>query len=317
MSGKTATDRCAYGGAQHAPRRILVLPRWATAPVVALLLALALPAVAQTGKMEPGGGLSLEAALASLAPQRPERTDLYVVGMAGDGSEQVFAHEVRYLRELFAQRFDTADRSLTLINSDAGGQPDAPEASLDNLSVALAHIGGLMDPEQDLLLLFLTSHGSRDHEFYIRHAGEEGVQIRPEDVRAALDEAGIAQRIVVISACYSGGFIPALADPDTLVITAARHDRTSFGCGVGSRITYFGEAFLAGALNETEDFVDAFRSASRRVTVMEKSSAYPPSQPQMAGGENVLARLERWRDELTPGPALPYTADGKHVPKRR
>lgn len=265
----------------------------------------------------PAATAALDAALSGLPSQRPGRPDLYLVAMAGDGGEPVFGHEVRYVGQLLDQRFDGGGRNLLLINTRDGRESEAPEASLANLRAGLAHVAGLMDPDEDALLLFLTSHGSATHEFYIRNGGVEGVQIRPEHLRAALDEAGIQRRVVVVSACYSGGFVPALADARTLVITAARHDRPSFGCGVSSRITYFGEAFLAGALNQTADFAEAFRLATHRVTAMEKADRFRPSHPQMAGGEDVLPWLQAWQASFTVGPPLPYTADGKPVGKRR
>lgn len=271
------------------------------------------------GKVEtaPSPTPALSTALSGLPSQRPGRPDLYLVAVAGDGGEPVFGHEVRYVGQLLDQRFDGGGRNLLLINTRDGQESEAPEASLANLRAGLAHVAGLMDPDEDALLLFLTSHGSATHEFYIRNGGVEGVQIRPEHLRAALDEAGIRRRVVVVSACYSGGFVPALADARTLVITAARHDRPSFGCGVSSRITYFGEAFLAGALNQTADFAEAFRLATHRVTAMEKADRFRPSHPQMAGGEDVLPWLHAWQASFTVGPPLPYTADGKPVGKRR
>lgn len=293
--------------------------------LLALLLGLA-PAAAKpplptddAGKAEAAASPTpaLTAALAGLPSHRPGRPDLYLVAMAGDGGEPVFGHEVRYVGQLLDQRFDGGGRNLLLINTRDGQESDAPEASLANLRAGLAHVAGLMDPDEDALLLFLTSHGSPTHEFYVRNGGIEGVQIRPEHLRAALDEAGIQRRVVVVSACYSGGFVPALADARTLVITAARHDRPSFGCGVSSRITYFGEAFLAGALNQTADFAEAFRLATHRVTAMEKADRFRPSHPQMAGGEDVLPWLQAWQASFTVGAPLPYTADGKPVGKRR
>ena len=108
-------------------------------------------------------------------------------------------------------------------------------------------------------------------------------------------------RVVVVSSCYSGGFVEALRDPDTLVITAARADRTSFGCGGGSQITWFGKAFLAQALNQTTDFERGFELASRQVREWELAQGETASVPQMAGGWAIRQRLATWRETLAPG----------------
>src|SRR3546814_1766943 len=88
-----------------------------------------------------------------------------------------------------------------------------------------------MDRDEDLLLLYLTMHGTEDHELAVTFPPLLEEWITPPQLRAALDDAGIRNRVVVISACFSGGFIPDLRDARTLVITAARADRASFGCG--------------------------------------------------------------------------------------
>ena len=112
--------------------------------------------------------------------------------------------------------------------------------------------------------------------------------------------------MVAISACFSGGFLPALAGPRNLVFTASRADRPSFGCGPDSDITFFGRAWLTEALNETSDFVDAFERAKVAIARREKAAGYDPSEPQVARNAAVEAQLARWREGIAPGPAVPF-----------
>ena len=112
--------------------------------------------------------------------------------------------------------------------------------------------------------------------------------------------------VLVINACYSGGFIPPLRGPGTLVLTAARSDRSSFGCGSESDITYFGHAWLEDALNHTDNFVDAFDRASREIATWEKREELTPSEPQIDRGSGIEQQLARWREGLKPGPAVPF-----------
>ncbi|MFC6838776.1 C13 family peptidase [Xanthomonas theicola] len=291
---------------------------------LALLLALLLPAchpnagaaqaptAAQT-PVDPRDQAQLHKALAALRPQRPGVTDLYVVGFAGDASEDVFRNETLYLRQLFAQRFDAAGRIVTLINhaDNLGAHAYAPQASYDNLADTLQRIGKLMDRREDALLLFLTSHGTEQHELYVQFGPGEDADydaITPADLRRLLDDAGIGNRVIVLSACYSGGFVPALKSPDTLVITAARRDRPSFGCGNTASATYFGRAWLIDALARTSDFVESYRLAAAEIAAREQAEGEAPSYPQLYVGARIAPLLQRWRAQLQPvaAPAYPY-----------
>ncbi len=247
----------------------------------------------------------LDAGLKRLRPQTPGKVDLYALGFAGDAEENVFRNEVDFLPKLLAQRFGAADRTLQLINSPQTFEK-TPLATRSNLYDALSGIAATMDPDEDILLLFLTSHGSRDHELYVAMGAMPLDQLTPKDVRDALDAAHIRWRIVVVSACYSGGFIPALREPHTMVITAARSDRTSFGCGSDSQITWFGKAFLTEALNQTTDFHDAYLRARTTIAGWEKRDNDTPSEPQYWAGTEIQQKLDAWRATLPPAAAAAF-----------
>lgn len=247
-------------------------------------------------------------AVAAMPAQRPGRPDLYVLGFAGDGHEDVFRNEVLYLERLMHERFELDGRGLFLVNHPDSLEEDAPRplATLDNLRLALAGIGAAMDPDEDLLLLFVTTHGTEDHRLAVQLAPFVDEAIAPEALAGALADAGVRHRVLVISACYSGGFLPALRDPEALVITASRHDRTSFGCGSESHVTYFGQAWLVDALNRRTSFVTAFHDADWDITVREREAGFRASLPQIDQGERIGAVLRDWQSQLRPGPEVPY-----------
>lgn len=247
------------------------------------------------------------AAVNALVPQRPGKPDLYVVGFGGDSSEDVFRNETEYLEKLMSQRFRSQGRVIALINhNDSLVRTPRPLATLENLRNTLAGVGKVMDPEQDVLLLFMTLHGTPEHRLFVRMAPAYLDLISPEALRKALDDAGIRNRVLVLSACFSGGFVPALKDPNTLILTAAHRSRTSFGCGPDSEATYFGRAWMIEGLNETADFVAAFESAKTRIDARERAEGFRPSKPQIEIGDAILPRLQAWRDQLVPGPAVPF-----------
>ncbi len=270
----------------------------------------ALPNQAAAGKdeVDPVDQAALAQALNALQPQRPGVTDLYVVGFAGDASDDVFRNETLYLRQLFEQRFAARGRVVTLVNNpdNLGEQPYAPLATYDNLYDTLAAIGKRMDRKEDALLLFVTTHGTEDHTLYVQVDQNEEDFISPQDLRQALDDAGIGNRIIVLSACYSGGFIPALRSPDTLILTAARADRPSFGCGNTSNATYFGQAWLIDAMNRSDDPLAAFDMARTAITAREKQEGELPSLPQQSLGKRIAPVLARWRAGLHAGAAVAY-----------
>jgi hypothetical protein len=139
-----------------------------------------------------------------------------------------------------------------------------------------------MDRDSDILFLFLTSHGSPDGLAIT--AGRRADTLKPSTLAEMLDQTGVQHKVVIISACYSGVFIPRLANADTLVITAAD---ASFGCEDKAQWTYFGDAFFNIALRQSKTLKDAFLLARTLVSKREKREGFDPSHPQMAGGENV------------------------------
>ena len=234
----------------------------------------------------------LDGKLNTLQAQRPHVSDLYFVGFAGYGWQDVFMKEMNTVRALFDSRFDTRGRSLVLINN-AQTQATAPIATTTALQTALSYVGGVIDPDEDVLFLFVTSHGS-DKPAYLSvdNSGLQLTQLTPARLKAALAATPIKWKVIVVSACYSGSFIPALQDDNSLVITASRADRNSFGCDSRNSMTDFGRAYFSEALKQTMSFTAAFELARTRIAAREKAEGLTPSQPQMALGKNFEAK---WR----------------------
>ena len=240
----------------------------------------------------------LASALDALAPQRPGRVDSYFVAFAPYAEEDVFLRESRVIRELMDTRFDTAGRSLLLANNDRSLR-ELPLATGSNLRRALAAIGQRIDRDEDLVILYLSSHGTASHELLTRYPPLRLGNVRPEMLRAWLDAAGIRFRVLVISACYSGGFVGPLRGTDTLVMTASDAEHTSFGCGSESDFTYFGKAVFDEQLRLTHSFENAFHAALPILRQREAAAGERFSNPQIEVGAGIrapLARLERRLD---------------------
>ncbi|MGA9827734.1 MAG: C13 family peptidase [Rhodanobacteraceae bacterium] len=246
-------------------------------------------------------------ALEKVTPQTPGSVDLYVIVFAGDGSQNVFRNEAEYAQHLFERRFDAAGHVIVLENNPAM-VASRPLATLTNLIWVLDAFAAKMDRKEDVLLLYLTSHGSEDHELLVDLDPLPLDQITPADLADALHtDPPVHWKIVVVNACYSGGFIDALRSDSTMIITSARADRPSFGCGDDSDITWFGKAFLVQALNRTTSLRAAFDIAKRSIAEWETVAHDEPSEPQIASAPAIDAQLARWRAQLKPGPAVEFT----------
>jgi hypothetical protein len=115
--------------------------------------------------------------------------------------------------------------------------------------------------------------------------------LTPGKLADMLAWTGVRHKVVVISACYSGVFIPRLANPNMLVITAADAEHQSFGCRDKAKWTYFGDAFFNVALRQAKSLTDAFFVARTLVQKRELREHIEPSNPLIAGGANVQPLL--------------------------
>ncbi|MDQ3271936.1 MAG: C13 family peptidase, partial [Pseudomonadota bacterium] len=196
----------------------------------------------------------------ALAPQRPGVTDVYGLVFAPYAAEDVFLRESTLVSSVLAERFDARGRVLHLLNH-AGTAHTHPWATPLNLQRAIEALAQRMDRENDLLVVYMTSHGARDFKLAASHWPLEVPPLSPAELRAALDKAGIRNRVIAVSACYSGGWVDVLADEYTLVMTAADATHTSYGCGQLSELTFFGRAMFDEQLRSTHSFEEAFARA--------------------------------------------------------
>ena len=241
-------------------------------------------------------GELIERSLAAIEPGRAGVREQYFVGFAPDASEEVFVRELRYVRRLFDERFGTAGHSIALVSSQDALE-EFPIASATNLSRAIARVGQRMNADEDTLFLFLSAHGYRDHRLSAVQPPLELAPLTPTALARMLQDSGVKWRVIVVLACYSGGFIEPLRDDNTIVITASSPERSSFGCEAGRDFTYFGEAYFRDALARTKSFTRAFELARSIVSEREAKEKLEPSLPQMWVGRAIAERLKNAADQ--------------------
>jgi hypothetical protein len=215
----------------------------------------------------------------------------------GDWAAAVVAGDWRGANGLRIDAFDNARRDLGIALIAAGFAPDnirqfSPDARQGVLEASPDRLSSnwfeLTRRARTGCLLYITSHGTPGKIVM----GDR--EVRPQDIDTMLDFSCAGRpTIVVLSACFAGSFIPTLAQANRLVLTAARADRSSFGCGAGFDYPVFDECVLK-ALPKAADF-GALTAATRTcVAAREKAEKLvPASEPQLSLGEDIAPLLPK------------------------
>lgn len=238
-------------------------------------------------------GQLLDNAIAALPASTPA-IELYALTLAGDGKQSVFMREADYVADLLTERFAAHGR-ISLVNH-RDHLADRPLATRTNLARAVQALAERSGPE-DLIFIYLTSHGSASHALNLDQPRLQLNDLPASELAALLEPLKDRHKVLVISACYSGGFIPKLQNEHSLIMTAARADRVSFGCSEENDFTYFGRALFAEALQQTDDLQRAFELAQASVAEREQADGFEASEPQIWPAPRVLAQWRKLREQ--------------------
>jgi hypothetical protein len=237
----------------------------------------------------------------AVLPERKNVLDVYGLVFAPYAAEDVFLRESNMVVDVLRRRFDADGRLLHLLNHAETGETH-PWATPENLQRGIDVLAKRMDRKRDILVLYLTSHGARSTRLSANNWPLEVPPVTADKVREMLDASGIRNRIVIVSACYSGTWIPLLSSESTLILTAADSENTSYGCGSLSELTFFGRALFNEQLRQTHSFKTAFEKARVDIEQREKEAGKEGySNPQIFIGEKiapVLDALEKRLDSL-------------------
>ena len=243
---------------------------------------------AQVTQVEKSQPRLLQEQFAQLTPSRKGETEIFTLAVAGWADQDVFVKELNGALEALGSVLPIKGRTVRLINR-RDTVTTIPLANFPNYKAAVHAIGNVMDKDNDVFVLVMTSHGEQTG-FALQLPG--GVaELTPQQVAAALDGEGIKNRVVIVSACFSGIFVPPLANDNTIVITAADAKHTSFGCAPERDWTYFGDAFFHQSLHPGADFENAFDHARVLIHGWEMMDQATPSNPQGSFGPALVAKL--------------------------
>lgn len=238
----------------------------------------------------------IDRSLAAIGRDVSPNPRAFFLGFAGVGDQKVFAQEIGLASRVLGERYGISDRSLSLIN-DQRDLERAPLATVSGLKYALHGLASRMNLDQDVLFLSISSHGAEDPAIVVSNSQLPLNDMTDEDLADALQESAIKWRVIIISACYAGGFIEALSDPQTIIITASAADRTSFGCSNDRDLTYFGEAFYRDSLPSAHSLREAFDTAKVAIAKRERLEHVTASIPQASFGAELEAKLAAMQDK--------------------
>jgi Peptidase C13 family len=231
----------------------------------------------------------LQAEIASLNPPTKGTTNIYALGIAGWADQDVFLKELDGGLAALGGVLPIRGHAVRLVNHHETLE-SLPLANQRNFAAAVHALGDVMDKDTDVLLLLMTSHGEPSG-FGLRLPSEVITQLTPQQVVATLDNEGIKNRVVIVSACFAGVFVPPLTNDNTIVITASDAKSTSFGCAPERDWTYFGDAFFRQSVRPGRDFQHAFDNARVLIDGWELMDRAKPSNPQAHFGPALVAKL--------------------------
>ncbi|MDP8916238.1 MAG: C13 family peptidase, partial [Pseudomonadota bacterium] len=190
--------------------------------------------------------------------------------------------------DVSAQLLRTGFRPENMRTLAVDAAPPVLETTPRNLAAGLVETSRRA---RDGCLLYLTSHGAPQGIVFGR--SEQGRSNLPPDALARLLDRTCGRRptVVMVSACFSGVYVPALSAPNRLILTAARPDRTSFGCGEDDVYPFF-DACVLESWPGARDFL-ALGSAVRTCVARRETQLglRPPSEPQMSVGSGIRPLL--------------------------
>jgi Peptidase C13 family len=232
----------------------------------------------------------LDTAITALKPGKKGVVEAFVLSISLD-SDPVFSREASEASRVLSYRYGAAGHILLLTAGSDESTTGTPQGSPDNLAAGLAAIASRMNADEDVLILFATTHGNPQIGLAYRDGAKGVGMIAPVRLAAMLDSVGIKRRMILISACYAGVFMPFLTSEHSVIITAASSRRTSFGCAPGNDWTFFGDALINHALRKPQALDKATEEALSLIQQWEAKSNLVSSDPQVFVGETTNAWL--------------------------
>jgi len=247
------------------------------------------PPQSEAASFEAAQQALLQTEIGRLAPPKQGATNIYALGIGGWADQDVFLKELDGGLAAIGGILPIQGHTVRIVNHHETTE-STPIANQRNFAASVHAVGTVMNKDEDVLVLLMTSHGTPTG-FGLRLPSGVTTELTPQEVAGTLDKEGIKNRIVIVSACFSGTFLPPLANDDTIVLTASDATNTSFGCAPERDWTYFGDALFRQSFRRGWDLQHAFDNARVLISGWEMMDRARPSNPQAHFGPTLVAKL--------------------------
>ena len=248
----------------------------------------------------------LAKALDAVKSGKKGKVEAFVL-VAGLDADPVFDREARETVRVLTRRYGADGRVVLLSTGGLRTKSNpTPQGSIANLGIALAGIAEKMNRNEDVLILYSTSHGTPGKGIVFKDGDTATGFAAPALLKYWLDDLGLDRRLLMISACYSGQFVPVLQSEQTVIVTAASASRPSFGCAPGNDWTFFGDALINNALRKNQSMEAAAAEAFGLIRSWEDAYSVRYSDPQVfIGGKAAKGWLAKLESTIPAEPTKP------------
>ncbi len=272
-------------------RRYLILVGTALSLALALLSGCATSPYQPEAKQKSDLLLDEQLRQASTAIAADAESRILYAGFGMHSQSKVFRNDVLSVEQKLKQ-IDPNLISIRLNNPALGDPSDWPYATQENIERVLTQLSAMARPQDKVVVLF-SSHGNKGI-IGINAAAQDFKSLSPTWINRA--SAGLRGKptVFLVSSCYSGSFLPEIAGPSRIVLTASAADRSSFGCNFYSTKTFFIEALTAPRDYSNLSLKQLVQQTKQSISAKEAALKLTPSLPQ----NSVGSAAQSWFEQL-------------------
>lgn len=221
----------------------------------------------------------LDAIDAHLNKTLPQQRTVIYVGSAQHSQSLVFQRDVLLLKQRLLE-INPNVQTILLSNQLESSQLNYPFATLSSLDTVFRRIGDWSQKRPIHLVTLISTHGNVD-VLSVNIGNAYWPAVRSANIKKWLDAIPQVPSALILSACYSGSFVPPLLGPQRVIMTAAAHNRNSFGCAYHEKNTYFMGNLLGEGWNPDQTWQENHQQMAAKVTQLEKENGLLASSPQI------------------------------------
>ncbi len=219
---------------------------------------------------------TIDAYLNKTSPQ--QRTVIYV-GSAQNSQSLVFQRDVLLLKQRLLE-INPNLQTILLSNQLESSQLNYPFATQSSLDMVFKRIGDWSQKRPIHLVTLISTHGNVDL-LSVNIGNAYWPAVRSVNIKKWLDVIPHVPSALILSACYSGSFVPPLQGPQRIIMTAAAHNRNSFGCAYHDKNTYFMGNLLGEGWNPDQTWQENHQQMAQKIMALEQKNGLLASSPQI------------------------------------